>query len=131
MRPNYILIIVEAVTDANEVRKSLNGLRGGSPNFFKKITSGILNPIYFSIIRKPITIEKDGFKRTYRGAVGAMQLYSYLGKPDEIGSLLKEIYNLFKEFKDNPVNWTSSMTDFKIILGKSDTEIIEEDLEGD
>ena len=131
MRPNYILIIVEAVTDANEVRKSLNGLRGGSPNFLKKITPDILNPIYFSIIKKPITIERDGFKRTYRGAVGAMQLYSYLGKPDEIGNLLKEIYNLFKQFKDNPVNWTASMTGFKIILGKSDTEIIEEDIEGD
>lgn len=141
--PNYILIIVEAFYDANEIRRSLGGLKKGSPKVLQEINqrlekkiemkNEILVPIHFSIIKNPIPIKVGDKERTLKRGIGAMQLYKYNGKPNELHIVLKEILDYFKENKESPPgkgkNWFAALTNFQIIIGKDGKETLEEDLE--
>lgn len=132
-RPNLIIVVLDVIHDMNNVRRSLLGLKRGSPNIPKeikelvtdniKIETGkeLIYPIYFSIIKKPVTVKVGDYKRTSNKGVGAMALYQYLGKIDEIDKVLEIMIKFFKNLMENPPsksNWLAFLTNFKIIIGK-------------
>lgn len=137
MRPNYILIIVDVISDMNSVRRSFIDDPKGSPKILKEIRNRVekklnkkfevdfLIPIHFSIIKKPITIHIEGVKghSTSKRGVGAMQLYEYIGSSDDLGPIVEIVSEFFRnkieELKvTSSKNWLASVTDYKIVLGK-------------
>ncbi|MHA1249556.1 MAG: hypothetical protein ACTSRP_06160 [Candidatus Helarchaeota archaeon] len=136
--PDYILIIVEVIHDPNDIRRSLNGTRGlNIPKKIKervekrtnrKIENELLIPIHFSIIKKPETkIIVNGKEKSLKKGVGAMQLYKFFGKYDELDILLQEIIAFFDEKKLEGKGWFKSLTNFQVIIGKDAKLAIEED----
>jgi len=132
-KTKYILTIIEFDYNQkefryvpNSIRLSFLGLEKGSPNIPKKIKElakyekDIITPIHFSLIKKPVKIDLPG-KREYKlrnPAVGAMILYEYLGRIED----LKMVVNIFDEFIRILINkgipkYFSSITNHDFIIG--------------
>ncbi len=138
IRPNLIVVVLDVIHDMNNIRRSLLGLDRGTPNIPKKIKelvkkkinigseAELIFPINFSIIKKPVTVKVGDYKRTSNKGVGAMVLYQYLGKIDEIEHVLEIMMEFFKNMIENPPserNWLAFLKNFKIIVGKDIKEI--------
>ena len=132
-KTKYILTIIEFDYDSkesryvpNSIRLSFLGLEGRSLNIPKKIKElakyekDIITPIHFSLIKKPVKIDLPG-KREYKiknSAVGAMILYEYLGRIED----LKMVVNAFDELIRAIINkgtpkYFSFITNYDFITG--------------
>ena len=132
-KTKYILAIIEFDYNSkesryvpNSIRLSFLGLEKGSPNIPKKVKElakyekDIITPIHFSLIKKPVKIDLPG-KREYKfknPAVGAMILYEYLGRIED----LKMIVNTFDELIRLLINkgtpkYFSFITNYDFITG--------------
>ena len=128
----YILIIIEFSYDLkfrfvpNSIRHAFLGLERGNPNIPKKVKvlskseKDIIQPIHFSLIKRPEKIELPG-NRSYKirnPAVGAMILYEYLGEDND----LKHILNLLDQYirtlrKAKKPKYFSCVTNHDFIVG--------------
>jgi len=140
VRPNFIFIIVEVMKDMNNVRRSFLGEERGSPKFpheikkkaevllKKELNNDFIQPIHFSIIKKPVTVYVEEKPRTSTKGVGAILLYEYMGPSDELELIMDSISEFLKtkikELKDKgSTGWMASVTDYKVILGKDYSDI--------
>ena len=149
-RPNLIIVIINfkygSKTEVeesgsqrshkgtpNEIRRAFLGLDKGSPNVPKKLREetnpeeDIIYPIHFSLIKKPIKINLSGGKFRLRNtAVGTMILYEYLGLSQKINKFLETFDKFLKDlFKPGTTNYSESVGDYQIVVGKDWSDIRE------
>ncbi len=142
----YVLVIAELQYDSKKPRSIVNDIREafmgivppkypegrGSPNISKKIRDmckidkDIIDPIHFSLIKKPEKIvNAEGRTYTIRNtAVGAMILYEYLGLAKD----LRRFLNIFDEYlkrliESKKPQFFSYITNYDIIIGNKINDI--------